>query len=121
VDASASDALTPAIVGIIGAVLGACAGALGTYYIEKLKIKNIDSQKRQQVYCQLLGLKFVLSQVYSSTYQAKMLFDFNMARMKSSPDDNCSHEALRLRNELVNLINETAKTEQYLWETISWS
>lgn len=55
-----------AAIGALGAILGALAGGRATYIIEKLKIKNIDAQRRQQIYSQLNGRKRTYLQCYAS-------------------------------------------------------
>jgi hypothetical protein len=46
-----------AAIGALGAIFGALAGGFATYYIEKLKIKNMDAQRMQQAYSELMGRK----------------------------------------------------------------
>lgn len=54
----------PAIIGVLGAILGAIAGGMGTYYLEKLKIDNNESQERRQLYSKLLGIKYPLIRLH---------------------------------------------------------
>jgi len=55
-----------AAIGAFSAIFGALAGGLATYIIEKSKMKNIDAQRRQQIYSQLNGRKQTYLQCYVS-------------------------------------------------------
>ena len=59
-----------AAIGAFGAVLGALAGGLATYCIEKLKIKNMDAQRMQQAYSELMGHKYMILQIYDSYFNS---------------------------------------------------
>jgi len=56
--------LTSAGIGFLGAILGAAVGGGATYYIEKLKIKNLECEKRKQIYSQLMGQKIIIRELY---------------------------------------------------------
>ena len=54
------DLILQAVIGAGGAVLGAIAGGSAIYYIEKLKLKNDENDRRRQIYSQLLGNRILL-------------------------------------------------------------
>jgi len=53
----------PAFIGVIGAIFGAFAAGIATYYIEKLKIKNVEFEKRKQIYSRLNGIIALINQI----------------------------------------------------------
>jgi hypothetical protein len=68
-----------AAIGVLGAVFGALASGLATYYIEKLKIKNIDIQQMQQAYCQLYGRRYLYLQNYASYFMNFISLEYSYA------------------------------------------
>ena len=61
-------ALMIAAIGVLGAVFGVLASGLATYYIERLKIKNMDIQRMQQAYYQLYSRRYLYLQNYASYF-----------------------------------------------------
>jgi len=59
-----------AAIGALGAIFGALAGGFATYCIEKLKIKNMDAQRMQQAYSELMGHKYMILQIYDSYFNS---------------------------------------------------
>lgn len=70
-----------AAIGAFGAIFGALAGGLATYIIERLRIKNMDCQRRQQAYSQLYGRKLAYVQCYVSYFMNFIALEKSLALM----------------------------------------
>lgn len=70
----------PALAAIISAMLVGIVSYYANKHLEMEKAKIADNQKRKQIYSQLKGLKFAISQVYVSRFQAFIYFQFERAR-----------------------------------------
>lgn len=107
-----SSSLIPGIFGFIGVVVG----GLITYSIEKLKLKDNESQRREQVYSQLSGQRSVISQLYKSYFNAFIWsnYYYSLEKLNGSNQPNLMLEKKRSED----LALEKAKSKQGLSETI---
>ena len=88
-----SSSLIPGIFGFIGVVVG----GLITYSIEKLKLKDNESQRREQVYSQLSGQRSVISQLYKSYFNAFIWsnYYYSLEKLNGSNQPNLMLEKKR--------------------------
>lgn len=70
----------PALAAIISAASVGIISYFANKHLEKEKAKIADIRKRRQIYSQLKGQKFVISQIYISRYEAFIYFQFERAR-----------------------------------------
>jgi hypothetical protein len=80
-----------------------------------------DRQKRQQVYSELVGRKFVTTQLYVSRFEASIHSEYNEARWRVSGYRNDSldlQESQWWMHKSEDLALEIAKNNQNLFETI---
>jgi hypothetical protein len=104
--------LIPGIFGFIGVVVGGFI----TYFIEKSKFKDNESQRREQVYSQLNGRKSLTSQLYKSYFEAFIQSEYyNYLGMLPGPGQTNPEKKSYLSEDLAL---EKAKSNQSLFETI---
>jgi hypothetical protein len=103
--------LVSAAIGFFGAILGATVGGGATYYIEKLKIKNLDVEKRKQAYSQLVGHKSMMQQLYIALGDNRIMAKYYELLEKSSQEQN-------MRQKADDIILEVARTSRQLFEII---
>lgn len=70
----------PAIAAIISATLVGIVSYYANKHLEMEKARIADNRKRRQIYSQLKGQKFAISQAYVSRYEAFIYFQFERAR-----------------------------------------
>lgn len=113
-------ARSPAFLALIGVIVG----AILTYRLGmRSQLRVSDHQKRQQVFSQLMGRKFVTSQLYFSRFEAQIYSDYHEAKWKQAghPKDSIDlGESQRWRNKSEDLALEIAKSNQSLFETIGF-
>jgi hypothetical protein len=97
-------------------IIGVAVGGFITYSIEKLKLKNIESQKREQVYSQLNGRKSLASQLYKSYFEALIWSYYYHSLEKLGGSDQPNWLLEKKRSD--DLALEKAKSNQSLSETI---
>ena len=104
--------LIPATFGIIGVAVGGYI----TYSLEKLKLKNNESQRREQIYSQLSGRKSLTLQLYKSYFEAFIWsnYYYSLEKLDGSNQPNLLLEKKRSDG----LALEKAKNNQSLFETI---
>lgn len=111
-------ARSPAFLALIGVIVG----AILTYHLGiRSQLRVSDHQKRQQVFSQLTGRKFVTSQLYVSRFEAQIYSDYHEAKWKQvgHPKDSIDlEEAQRWMHKSEDLALEIAKSNQSLFETI---
>ena len=108
-----SQGLIPGIFGFTGVVVGGFI----TYFIEKSKFKDNESQRREQVYSQLNGRKSLTSQLYKSYFEAFIQSEYyNYLGMLPGPHQTTNWLLEKKRSE--DLALEKAKSNQNLFETI---
>lgn len=104
------------------ALIGVFLGSYLTYRFGlKQQIKIGDYQKRQKVFGELMGLKFLITQLYVSRFEAFIFSDYHEARWKLG---ECTKESLDLQeaqrwmHQSEKLVLDIAKSNQALFETI---
>jgi hypothetical protein len=125
-----------AAIGVIGAILGALASGLEMYSIERLKIKDTNTQKRRQVYSQLKGRKRLCLQYYATYYTNLISLEKSLAlqtwglgfshphlteegKKKLEIEINKNREiSEKLSTKSDDLALGLAKSGQEMWETI---
>lgn len=115
----------PFLVAVISGVLtliGAIVVAYLTYHwglSSQLRIS--DHQKRQQVFSELMGRKFLTTQLYVSRFEALIYSDSHEAKWRraGSPNDSIDlQETQRWMHKSEDLALDIAKNNQSLFETI---
>jgi len=125
-----------AAIGALGAIFGALASSLATYFIERLKIKNTNTQRRQQVYSQLIGRKRLWLQYYATYHTNLIALEKSLALQKwglGFSDPRLTREGKKKLEDELNKNREVfkefttksddlaiglAKSGQEMWETI---
>jgi len=119
--------LTSAGIGFLGAILGAAVGGGATYYIEKLKIKNLKCEKRKQIYSQLMGQKIIIRELYialgeniimSNYYKILCRREIKKLDDDKTKDGKIIDEFDRRRERTESLFLEVARNNQLLFEII---
>jgi hypothetical protein len=111
-------AIGPAVFVLIGVILGAF---LNYKFGIKSQLRVSDHQKRQQVFSELMGIKFVITQLYVSRFEASVFSDYHESKWKQAgyPRDSIDlQEAQRWMHKSEDLAAEIAKNNQYLFEKI---
>ena len=79
--------ILPALLTLVGVIVGAY---LTYYWGLKTQINVGDHQKRQQSFSQLMGQKFVTTQLYVSRFEALIFSDFHEHRWRLAGHSNSS-------------------------------
>lgn len=121
-----SSATTSAIVTALIAGLFALAGGfVGSYTTSALtfrnQVKTVMLQKRQEAYAEIMGRKFLLTQLYVSRFEARVFSDYHERRwhLGGNLRDSLDFvEAQRWMRKSEDLTLDLARTQQSLFESI---
>lgn len=112
------EALLYALMTLVGTIVVAYLAQRWTLGIQ---IRLNDRQKRQQVYSELVGRKFVTTQLYVSRFEASIYSDYHEARWRVTGYRNDSldgQESQWWMHKGEDVALEIAKNNQNLFETI---
>jgi len=108
----------PSVIALIGVVVGAYL----TYkFGMRSQIVISDHQKRQQVFSQIMGRKFLTTQLYVSRFEASIHSDYHEAKWKLAghPTESIDlQEAQRWMYRSEDLVYKIAESNQVLFELI---
>lgn len=110
--------ILPALLALAGVIVGAY---LTYYWGLKAQINVGDHQKRHQTFSQLMGQKFVTTQLYVSRFEALIFSDFHEHRWRLAghPKESLDlQEAQRWMHKSEDLALEIARSNQHLFELI---
>jgi len=108
----------PSVIAFIGVVIG-------SYLTYKFGIRSqiiiSDHQKRQQIFSQIMGRKFLTTQLYVSRFEASIHSDYHEAKWKLAgyPVESIDlQEAQRWMHKSEDLVFNIAESNQILFELI---
>ena len=107
--------LGPALVALIGVIVGAY---LTYHWGISGQLRISDHQKRQQVFSELMGRKFLTTQLYVSRFEALIYSDYHEAKYRQSGYPNDLQECQRWMHKSEDLALDIAKNNQSLFETM---
>ena len=110
--------LAPAISALVGVAVG---GFIQHFLGIRSQLKIEKSKNRQQAYSKLMGIKFIITQLYVSRFEALIFSDFHEAKWKANgcPRDSLDlQETFRWMQKSEDLALEIANTNQSLFEIL---
>lgn len=111
-------ALVPAVMALVGTVTGSYL----TYHFSlRGQIEISNTQRRQQVFGELMGQKFLRTQLYVSRFEALIYSDYHEAKWKRAgyPKESLDlQEAQRWMHKSEDLALEIAKSNQAVFQTV---
>jgi hypothetical protein len=116
---------TTFVTAFVAGLFALAGGFVGAYTTSTLnyrnQLKTETLHKRQQAYAEIMGRKFLLTQLYFSRFEARVFSDYHERRWNLSgnlPNSLDLSEAQRWMHKSEDLALDIAKTNQSLFESI---
>ena len=120
-----SSSWTLLLTALIAGLFALIGGFVGAYTTSTLNFRNqlkiTSFQKRQQGYAEIMGVRFLLPQLYVSRFEARIFSDYHeqLWHLRGAPRDSFDfQETQRWMHKSEDLALEIAKTNKELFESV---